>query len=430
MKYDRPVHELLDECARSLPAPFTRAQISAWFRRHYPDVRETTLSTHIAGLTVVGDETQGRHQFAGKRAVLRRVATGLYAPAGGTAGVQAIEPDLPTVTHPHGARGDVVLIGCVKSKLARAAPARELYTGTLFTRRLAYAQRSGVPWFVVSGRWGLVDPDEVIAPYDLDLGAMPAAYRRGWAAFVGAQLEMALGQASGTLVEVHAGHHYVEALRPVLRVMGAVLSDPVVAGSMGETLAWYDRRGSDGYGGADLASEAAAFLGAADNAVTATALRTDHLGSLDAPGLYSWWVDEKGAEDLSAGLGLTISAGLVYAGLAGAARASGDLSTNTLRGRLVGMHLGGRVRFSTFRRTLMAILLQAPAGVWDEASLTQWMERHLSVVTLPVSDARALGALESEVLLALDPPLNLSKVQPTAVRREISRLRTAQRDDA
>lgn len=38
--------------------------------------------------------------------------------------------------------------------------------------------------------------------------------------------------------------------------------------------------------------------------------------ALAVPGLYSWWVDGAGAADLSRGLGLPVTAGLVYAGLA------------------------------------------------------------------------------------------------------------------
>lgn len=52
---------------------------------------------------------------------------------------------------------------------------------------------------------------------------------------------------------------------------------------------------------------------------------------LKVPGLYSWWVDQPGADDLSRGLQHPPAAGLIYAGLAGATRwPSGSKSTNTL----------------------------------------------------------------------------------------------------
>jgi hypothetical protein len=43
------------------------------------------------------------------------------------------------------------------------------------------------------------------------------------------------------------------------------------------------------------------------------------LRHLDSPGLYSWWVDDRGAIDLSTGLGHPVVAGRIYAGQKGRA---------------------------------------------------------------------------------------------------------------
>jgi hypothetical protein len=56
------------------------------------------------------------------------------------------------------AGASILLIGCVKKKADTARPARELYTSPLFTRRRAYAEAAGVPWFILSSQWGLVAP--------------------------------------------------------------------------------------------------------------------------------------------------------------------------------------------------------------------------------------------------------------------------------
>ncbi len=148
-------------------------------------------------------------------------------------------------------------------------------------------------------------------------------------------------------------------------------------------------------------------------------------GSLQVPGLYSWWVDEPGAADLSKGLGHHIEPGLIYAGLAGATRwPSGKQSSNTLWSRIAGMHLGKKHEFSTFRRTLGSVLCSAEGTtVIDEERLTSWMKRHLRVVAEPHPDADALGRLEETVLDVLDPPLNLKGMQKTAVRRQLTALR-------
>ena len=131
---------------------------------------------------------------------------------------------------------------------------------------------------------------------------------------------------------------------------------------------------------------------------------------LRSPGMYSWWVDSRGAEDLSRGLGHEVAAGLIYAGLAGATRSGGSTSSNTLWGRIATMHLGIGHDLSTLRRSLGSVL--ASANGWpaiDEVELTRWMHAHLSVVAVPVADADTLDALESEILTELDPPLNLAR---------------------
>jgi hypothetical protein len=90
------------------------------------------------------------------------------------------------------------------------------------------------------------------------------------------------------------------------------------------------------------------------------------------------------------------------------------------------MHLGRNHEFSTFRRTLGAILAEATgARHIDEEALTQWMNNHLRIVTVPYDDGDALGRLERIVLDELDPPLNLQGMRSTAVRRRLKELRRA-----
>ncbi len=58
-----------------------------------------------------------------------------------------------------------------------------------------------------------------------------------------------------------------------------------------------------------------------------------------------------------------------------------------------------------------------------EDKLTAWMHQHLRVVAIPFKDADTLGELESEVLRALDPPLNLDKVTKNPLRVHLTKLR-------
>jgi hypothetical protein len=91
------------------------------------------------------------------------------------------------------ATGDVPLVGCVKGKLGHPAPARDLYTSALFRKERDYAIRSGLPWFVLSAKHGLVAPPIVLAPYDLRLSKTARRYRREWGQRVLIQLREKAG---------------------------------------------------------------------------------------------------------------------------------------------------------------------------------------------------------------------------------------------
>ena len=150
------------------------------------------------------------------------------------------------------------------------------------------------------------------------------------------------------------------------------------------------------------------------------------------PGLYSWWVDDAGAQMISAPFTEPIS-GLIYAGQAGAAaRRSGKEGEATLVSRISTNHLGGNVGSSTFRHTLTAVLfeqlqlqLAAPKKLATASNriVTEWMQAHLSLIVAACPDRSSLAALEDKVLAALDPPLNLQGMRTSAIRQTLGRLR-------
>lgn len=326
---------------------------------------------------------------------------------------------------------DAILLGCVKSKRAEASAAKDLYTSALFREARAHAEAAGVPWFILSAEHGLVHPDKMLAPYDRYLAGESRSYREAWGERVTSQLASALGSLGGRFLEIHAGSSYVDALRLPLDRAGARLRDPLHRLTLGQRLAWYGNRTS--------AQAAAEPDRPSEVHVDATIEQlTDpgrgfwpadfvarHDPAWRTPGLYSWWVDAIGAAELSAGLGHPVSPGLIYAGQAGATRAvSARSSSNTLWGRIRGMHLGGRHEFSTFRRTLGAVLAAVNGDTTiDEQKLTDWMHAHLRVIPVPTDDGDTLDALETEVLSQLDPPLNLAKMPRTPLRARLTELR-------
>src|SRR5699024_5048348 len=83
----------------------------------------------------------------------------------------------------------VVLIACSSRKLDRSARARDLYQGTLFRASLDWAESQKPDEIcILSAKYGLVDLEQVIEPYDLTLNALPIDRVRAWAERVFEQL--------------------------------------------------------------------------------------------------------------------------------------------------------------------------------------------------------------------------------------------------
>ncbi|WP_222611977.1 DUF6884 domain-containing protein [Knoellia locipacati] len=325
------------------------------------------------------------------------------------------------VTDRAGRVADSVLVGCVKSKLGHGAPAKDLYTSDYFLKMRKYAEGAGRPWFILSAEHGLVRPDQWVEPYERYLPDFSRAERAMWGERVAQQLEEAAGSLADVVFDVHAGAAYVEAVRGAVVPRGAHVREPLAGLSFGRRLAWYLQRESQH---SSRTSDVLAQLVDEKLARPLQDIVASGGSALRVPGMYSWWVDEPGAADLSRGLEHDIEPGLIYAGLAGATRSGGKPSSNTLWGRIATMHLGKKHEFSTLRRSLGSVLAKAHGRhTIDEEALTQWMHAHLRVNTVPVPDVTTLEQLEAEVLTQLDPPLNLAKVARTPRRAQLSLLR-------
>ncbi|MCP4517677.1 MAG: hypothetical protein GY824_20925 [Delftia sp.] len=133
----------------------------------------------------------------------------------------------------------VALIACSARKLPRLAPARDLYTGTLFRAARAWVEAEGWAWHILSALHGLVDPGRALEPYNVRFqGAAPPE----WVDAVWADL---LARYAGQPVrfEFLAGRAYHDRL--VLRVQGYPswhASEPLAGLGIGKQIAWLQSR--------------------------------------------------------------------------------------------------------------------------------------------------------------------------------------------
>jgi hypothetical protein len=70
---------------------------------------------------------------------------------------------------------DAIIVPCTRQKIWDTSPnagptqARDAYTGSAFRRWRAYAEDTGLPWFILSTKYGLTPPDLPITNYNVTI---------------------------------------------------------------------------------------------------------------------------------------------------------------------------------------------------------------------------------------------------------------------
>lgn len=133
-----------------------------------------------------------------------------------------------------------ILVGCGVAKLPHAAPASELYTGSLARAAIGFAQASGRPWGIISARYGLLKPNKVIEPYDQRIP--PRRDLAGRLRFAQQLYVQLREQGWAGELELHMGRDYVETVAHVCATGTYSIVTPLRGLTQGERLAWYRRQ--------------------------------------------------------------------------------------------------------------------------------------------------------------------------------------------
>jgi hypothetical protein len=136
----------------------------------------------------------------------------------------------------HTARPALVLVSCVKGKHRLPLPAADLYESDWFRKARAYAEHQGGRWMILSAEHGLLDPAQVVQPYERSLYDMGAPEREAWAGRVVGQLLAVLKR--GERVEILAGKPYRQHLVPALLAAGREVTVPMAGMEIGQQKAW------------------------------------------------------------------------------------------------------------------------------------------------------------------------------------------------
>jgi len=214
------IWELVEEGSASLAEPFSRAALINWVSARRPDVGVSSIAAHIQFATANAG-TSGHNPFAGRTPLLERVDRGRYVRFRSPADGVDTGPPRAVVRAER-----VLVIGSSGAASVEPMPAAALFQSDGFRRSVDLAVRSGLPWFVLTAKHGLLDPDDVIGRSDVELGDQSITYRTAWGEWVVAQLGDRV-HLRGVTVEVHGGVDFAQPLRQPLARRGAALEIPL-----------------------------------------------------------------------------------------------------------------------------------------------------------------------------------------------------------
>lgn len=131
----------------------------------------------------------------------------------------------------------IYLVSCAKKKKPGKHPAKDIYISTLFKKARACVEQRLQPtdaWFILSGKYGILCPDDVIKPYDKTLNKMNKKERQIWAENVLDSLASIITKTDK--VVILAGKPYREFLHGKLLAMCQHVEIPLEGMRIGEQL--------------------------------------------------------------------------------------------------------------------------------------------------------------------------------------------------
>jgi cytoplasmic iron level regulating protein YaaA (DUF328/UPF0246 family) len=141
----------------------------------------------------------------------------------------------------HKNREALYLVAYVGQKASQAAPAQDLYTSPWFKKARQYVKQHKATWFILSAQYGLVEPTQIIAPYNLTLNTLSLQKRRQWSNWVLSRLLLVINNRQPKLVIFLAGQRYREFIVPTLKKKGIPVTIPMTGLGIGQQLAWLSR---------------------------------------------------------------------------------------------------------------------------------------------------------------------------------------------
>ena len=137
----------------------------------------------------------------------------------------------------------IYLVSCVKTKALFGTKAEDLYESNWFRKAKPYVLSRLTErdeWYILSAKYHLLLPQEMVDPYEQTLNRMSVAQRRSWSDKVLSQLMPRVER--GDRVVFLAGQRYREFLFDQLSQSGCRVEVPMEGLGSGKQLTWLKER--------------------------------------------------------------------------------------------------------------------------------------------------------------------------------------------
>jgi hypothetical protein len=130
----------------------------------------------------------------------------------------------------------ICLVACAKTKRENQGRAEDLYISPLFHKYRQFAREQCGIWYILSAKYGLLEPDRIIEPYDKTLKLMADIERKQWALSVVQDLKSR--SCRNDRIIILGGDYYRKHLVPLLSGDGYEILVPLEGKSIGFQLQW------------------------------------------------------------------------------------------------------------------------------------------------------------------------------------------------
>lgn len=137
----------------------------------------------------------------------------------------------------------LAMISCTKKKYGNPCKASEMYSAShLFKKAYAYCTKKHDQVVILSAKYGLLLPEEVIKPYDETLRKMTNQEVKQWSENVFKAMQEKLDLNKNQIVFFYAGKLYRKYLTLKLEAIGIDCKTPLQNLGIGKQLKWYNEQ--------------------------------------------------------------------------------------------------------------------------------------------------------------------------------------------